>query len=384
MVLSSFLSWFRPWWKSSETDYDTVLSRLTKEIDSVQGRLVHVNRRERRASITLTLYAILVWLVYAVFLWYWTAERRLAMSKKERFQLWSSVLLGLLFIISTRSLVRWWYRKIATGEEKHLRSLQGTRRKKIDEIKLATRYDHLRNLLEKYDDTAVKPTGGPEGTSKNKSDKAANLSKANQTPQKRSVQGPVMPTTAASLNNDLRAVPGNNPTVPNPALQRPERFQKTWMDKVADKILGAENGGQPVAAEQKYALICRICFTHNGLCPKEDWQEVQYICPRCGTFNSRRPSSAPVSSPWTKSSRKGQQSPDSLTRSPPASPSPSGLHASFNSDLPEGRGDELDVEEEDENSDDAELMREKKKEKESQLRNRKSAGKAGLDKMDVD
>jgi sterol desaturase/sphingolipid hydroxylase (fatty acid hydroxylase superfamily) len=116
MAFFSFLSWFRPWWKTSETDYDTVLNRLTKDIDSVQGRLVHINRRERRASITLTLYAILVWLVYAVFLWYWTAAKRLEMTKRERVQLWSPVWLGLVFIIFARFLVRFWYRRIATGE----------------------------------------------------------------------------------------------------------------------------------------------------------------------------------------------------------------------------------------------------------------------------
>ena len=61
--------------------------------------------------------------------------------------------------------------------------------------------------------------------------------------------------------------------VPSQKIQTQSR--RHWLDRVADKVLGAEAGGQEVKAEQRYALICRICFTHNGLCPKEEWEEVR-------------------------------------------------------------------------------------------------------------
>ena len=38
----SFLSWIRPWWKTAKTDYETVLKRLTKDINDVQARLIRV------------------------------------------------------------------------------------------------------------------------------------------------------------------------------------------------------------------------------------------------------------------------------------------------------------------------------------------------------
>lgn len=96
MLFFSFLSWFRPWWKTSETDYETVLSRLSKDINTVQTRLVRINYRERKASVTLTFYAVLLWLIYATGLWYWSADKRLEMSKGERAKLWSPVVLGLI------------------------------------------------------------------------------------------------------------------------------------------------------------------------------------------------------------------------------------------------------------------------------------------------
>lgn len=73
-------------------------------------------------------------------------------------------------------------------------------------------------------------------------------------------------------------------------------MQKTWMDKLADAILGADPSA--TGPEQKYALICARCHAHNGLALKIEFNEVQYICPHCGHFNSRRPSSVPVSSPF--------------------------------------------------------------------------------------
>lgn len=302
MIFFSFLSWFRPWWKTSETDYETVLSRLSKDITMVQTRLVRINQRERRASVTLTLYAILLWLLYAVVLWYWSADKRLAMSKGERFKLWSPVLLGLLIIISTRTLVRWWYARIARGEETHLRSLQRTRRKKIDEIKQATRYDHLRSLLEKYDDTAPvkqaddasgRPSGRARGSSRaTKTDKVppstpgprrGRMPEANPAPS----TGPSLAINDVVVDSEGKPVPETGAlglsvrgkdTASQLQSQSQTQLPRTWLDRVADKILGAEAGGQQVAAEQRYALICRICFTHNGLCPKEDWQEIrEYI-----------------------------------------------------------------------------------------------------------
>lgn len=172
-----------------------------------------------------------------------------------------------------------------TIAETHLRSLQRTRRKKIDEIKLATRYDHLRSLLEKYDDTAVPVAVGKKGTTeRTRSARTGGplarkeLEQAPKPSGQTQLQGPA--GQEAKVGGGEGGESKNGVVVQGPVgavqpSQRQEQFQRTWMDRLADKILGAEMGGQQVAAEQRYALICRICFTHNGLCPKEDWEEVR-------------------------------------------------------------------------------------------------------------
>ncbi|PWN32125.1 uncharacterized protein FA14DRAFT_162375 [Meira miltonrushii] len=383
MAFFSFLSWFRPWWKTTETDYETVLARLTKDIQNVQTRLIRVNQRERRSSITLTLYAILLWLAYTLFVYFTTTEKRPLMTKSERFHVWLPSVIGLIIIISVRSIVRWWFRRVCTGEEKHLRSLQRARRKKIDEIKQATKFDHLRSLLERYDDTAPNRPGMKRGGSSmdGKQIKQAQQSNTQATrqfqgmkdgkPVNGGTQTGAIPADAQAFSTPVKNVQktaqgqpvptivttGTGAALPFDTPQQHLRFQKTWLDRVADKILGVETSEQDVGAEQRYALICHVCLTHNGLCPKEDWEEVQYICPRCGTFNSRRPSSVPVTSPWSSSntptnrrSSLGAPSPARSLRDLPGSPSTKSILLESAS-APSGLGNTSGLEEEDEEAD---------------------------------
>lgn len=292
--------------------------------------------------------------------------------------------------------------------EKHLRSLQRTRRKKIDEIKQATRYDHLRSLLEKYDDTAGMALSSNELNGvKGKSKTSARAPRAsmpasmgpNSSQRTRAPliteSGPTLAVNDVAVREEkgkgIAVRPGmkSSPSLSNgtpvepglPTLKQ-SQFQRTWLDRVADKILGAEVGGQATAAEQRYALICRICYTHNGLCPKEEWEEVQYICPRCGTFNSRRPSTAPVSTPWTKSTSQEGHSPATSSIMLP-SPTPSKLT------LPGGGSDESGNKEEDAIDESREELI-KDEQKQDTIRSRKSTlgkihdAQSDMEEMEVD
>ena len=41
---------------------------------------------------------------------------------------------------------------------------------------------------------------------------------------------------------------------------------RKWYDRLADAVLGEDSDGTPGrGAQSKYALICKKCFTHNGL-----------------------------------------------------------------------------------------------------------------------
>ncbi|KDN36328.1 hypothetical protein K437DRAFT_260152 [Tilletiaria anomala UBC 951] len=429
--MSSSLRYLLPWhWlpfrlfsrRKSETDYETILESLAKDVVKVQSRLTQIRQRERRAMITIPFYILVIWAFHTWLCWYmaWLgplSEVPAALLSGEELHWkktgsWLPVLstpVGLLF---GRRIVRWWYKRIATAEEKHLRRLRKTQRSKIEEIKKATRYDHLRMLLSKYDDTQGatntprRPSPGvPSGGStarvegqqqqqlthiqqQQQVQKGLGTQSSMDNPQRRSMSNPSQlgihlrhseteksPTEVgengaafaskqhpnfphkasngspvvqqvdtvlaaakngnASGSEDVRprlssdsvqqqqqranqqatafsASSAHDVHIPS-SIQQQQSYRKplplaqiqpqvqapsrTFLDKVADLMLGPDPTTRGPGPEQRYALICPDCKRHNGLCMKEDWEEIQYICPNCGRFNSNRPSTVPTSWP---------------------------------------------------------------------------------------
>ncbi|EST04513.1 protein of unknown function DUF2296 [Kalmanozyma brasiliensis GHG001] len=343
LVSGSFLPWKRT---NRETDYETVLSRLETEIQDVQSRLTQIRLRERRASVTLTLQAFLLWAIYTFVCWFFgllTLRRTRPLDpdsgwKNARmYGVWVPVVGSPVLIISTRRIVRWWYRRIGAAEDKHLIDLKRQKREKIDELKRATKYDHLKMLLEKYDEAGPKgasanapstPTKGKPGSksaspsSKNATQSPASAGSAASTPQRGGAPGPALTTPEAQALQAQRMalMRQQGGVIQPPRSAAPAApLPKTWMDKVADAILGSDPSA--LGPEQKYALICARCHAHNGLALKDEFNEVQYACPHCGHFNSRRPSSAPVSSPFNSSAGARTRVPDQSVDTTPSKPS---------------------------------------------------------------
>lgn len=328
---------FRPWsWfrrGAPQTDYEEVLSALQEEIDHVQTNLVQIQTRKRRATIILPIWASLFWAIYTgvVYLLGWLGG---AGGSGDVIVVWGPILLAPFLIFFTRRIVRWWYKRVQAAEEGHLKDLKKQRGAKIEEIKKATRYDHLRKLLDKYDNEDGAGPKSVQGTPV----KGGAPGQQPQTPARSGV-APTQPNTPASMQRQplhqpitpaMRAVNGGGPlpppppTIVRPPLPSAMPTERTWLDRVADAVLGSDPSSATLGPEQKYALICSNCKKHNGLATREEFDEVreycrgscvrvrvekqstdkldlmlaEYICPHCGTFNTRRPSSVPVSSPW--------------------------------------------------------------------------------------
>ncbi|KIM20854.1 hypothetical protein M408DRAFT_30053 [Serendipita vermifera MAFF 305830] len=69
---------------------------------------------------------------------------------------------------------------------------------------------------------------------------------------------------------------------PIPIAPTPRR----WYDRLADAVLGEDGDSTPGGAQNKYALICKKCFTHNGLVRESEVDETQFICMKCGFLNA--------------------------------------------------------------------------------------------------
>ncbi|CAO1635868.1 unnamed protein product [Parajaminaea phylloscopi] len=246
---------------------------------------------------------------------------------------WWPIVAAPIVIFFARSIVKWWYKRVQTAEEQHLKDLQKQRKEKIEEIKKATKYDHLRKLLEQYDEegkagmaqspqTPTRPVAGQKpgsaagatrsdtkAASKANGSSANNLTSQQRAPLPSGMRHSQQPPTSAGFSAAQQ--------------QQPLPQHRTWVDRMADAVLGADPASSPLLGpEQKYALICSQCKHHNGLATKEEFQEIQYICPHCNSFETRRPSSVPVSSPWKSSPSVAGDAASLKSKSRVATPSP--------------------------------------------------------------
>ena len=172
--------------------------------------------------------------------------------------------------------------------EKALIALRKQQREKIEEIKNKTNYYSTRNLIERYDD-------GPRPS--------APATPQRPTAPRQPPQPQMPPQTPARIGGQL------NPQTPAPAHMSPSLQQqlsrayttsvagssgpltmmlniasplrpmppprKQWFDKLADAILGDDDGGTVGAAASRYALICQKCFAHNGLVKESVWEDAR-------------------------------------------------------------------------------------------------------------
>lgn len=284
--------------KSEPEDFEQVLAALQDDIHKRETRLSEIRLRERRITLLVTLYTVGFWVAY-VSVWYANPallpllvanERTNAL---EKFVKGVPVAVGPILILFARRMVQLFYERKETAEETTLRELRKQQRAKIEEFKKKSKYYETRDLLERYDD-APTPDSPPRK-------RAVTM----MGPGPGSQGGPNL-TSTNSPRNQLQVPKIQTPTRPGPQLpphltgtprQPMPPPRKQWFDKVADALLGEDDvTGGPA---NRYALICQKCFAHNGLVKESMWEDVQYLCPKCGHFNpsmrSVRDGTAPVS-----------------------------------------------------------------------------------------
>ncbi|KZT04546.1 uncharacterized protein LAESUDRAFT_728038 [Laetiporus sulphureus 93-53] len=265
----SFFGWFK---KSKPEDYEQVLASLALDIQKRQTRLSEIRLRERRSTLYFSLVAVALWASWSG-LWYAGLLPNVSghnrNSSFERTAKGVPVFLGPILILFTRRIVQIWYTRIGDKEEKALVTLRKQQRDKIEEIKNKTNYYSTRNLLERYDDGSS--IGGASSPIRPRMPQQRIPPSPQREPQVRKPNPPV----SSQLQQHLSPLP----QYPLPPLR------KQWFDKLADAILGDDDGSVSTAAS-RYALICQKCFAHNGLVKESQWEDTQYVCPKCGYFNS--------------------------------------------------------------------------------------------------
>ena len=294
------------WWRdTSSSDYETVLAALASEIDQVQTTLFDIKTRKRRAIHTVLGYMTAAWLALLAVIWAAAALRSApggSVTARTNTPMLALVLGTPLLIALLHRVVSMWYGRLERAQEQHLRTLRAQKRAKVNEIKKATDFDHLRRLLERYDDDPKsrreqprRNDSGAPGDQPQLRGKASMPTLGARVPPQQG-RGPVqqqharVPSAPGQVNMGLapRASHAPAPAIGADSQSGRELLgglappitmthltgRRTWLDKVADMILGTDPYGTTME-EQQYALICRNCFRHNGLVPKQELGEIR-------------------------------------------------------------------------------------------------------------
>jgi len=163
-----------------------------------------------------------------------------------------------------------WYnnRKLTTYKNK-LTELRSEKKKILDEVMEKETFKVAKEILEKYDPRQLQSM-----TSQNFMNHKT-LQSTNNIKQFSSSGRPVnritnMVQPPAIMSSTVRP----KLTLPRPILSK----DRTIFDRVADIVLG--DGPQ-----NRYALICRTCGSHNGMARKEEFDYLAYRCAYCSQWN---------------------------------------------------------------------------------------------------
>uniref|UniRef100_A0A3P8P8M2 Endoplasmic reticulum junction formation protein lunapark n=1 Tax=Astatotilapia calliptera TaxID=8154 RepID=A0A3P8P8M2_ASTCA len=247
----------------------------------------------------LLLYSSLLYLITCVVVYFWYLPE----------QLMGRLILSLPFLIVPllvwllrKLLIKFFSRRTEKNNEK-LEDLKAEKRKILEEVMETETYKNAKMILERFDPDSKKnielestpvapqitPKPGQELRHRNVIPKAPPVvvnpasEAAARGPPERSLSAiaaqqslmrkPVTPGTP---------VPGVGMHPPGPPLARPViPRERGAMDRVIEYLVG--DGPQ-----NRYALICQQCLSHNGMALKEEFEYIAFRCAYCYFLNPAR------------------------------------------------------------------------------------------------
>lgn len=280
-----------------------VLEGLEKEIDQLEGSRKKHQERQRRLIATLILYSIVIYIGGAVvFYFYFFPDKW-----KERLLYSLPLLVFPLVIWVVKRTLHWYFVKRIAGNDMALQDLRDKKQKILEDVMEKETYKKAKEILEKYDPARFKEIETPKPKSPTKSHPGTELRQ--RTVQQRSPPGsqirpgmtprlPTQPVQSGSVRpgmtpygpragvqgmqpRNLMVTPQVNgygtpqgPPLPRPILPR----DRGLMDRMLEYLVG--DGPQ-----NRYALICRNCSSHNGMALKEEFEYIDFRCCYCYAVN---------------------------------------------------------------------------------------------------
>ncbi|KAK7205190.1 hypothetical protein BZA70DRAFT_279280 [Myxozyma melibiosi] len=262
----------------SPSSYEKILDTLASKIRKSESKIHSLRLSQRRLVGLLTLYSLLLYLAFLVYV---------ALSNRYR-EPWMvfHALAAPVLIWLTRRLITAVYTRLLKREDSNLQVLRASQKAKIEELKSSMKYYTTKSLIDRF-----------EADSKTDSDSKKDAKTRGRSKQKDLPAAPVDPVPAGEeffdesqllqqqeLQQQLNQMQYTSNLRQLPATTYEPRDPK-WYDRILDVIVGEDE----MSPRNRYALLCSRCGTHNGLAPPgQEPSEVRYRCPVCGQWNPEK------------------------------------------------------------------------------------------------
>ncbi|XP_051022068.1 endoplasmic reticulum junction formation protein lunapark [Acomys russatus] len=296
-------------WRAKPSTVE-VLENIDKEIQALEEFREKNQRLQKLWVGRLIIYSSVLYLFTCliVYLWYLPDEftARLVMTLP---------FFAFPFIIWTiRILLIFFFSKRTERNNEALDDLKSQKKKILEEVMEKETYKTAKLILERFDPDSKKakefepPSAGAAVTAKpgqeirQRTAAQRNLSPAPASssqgppPQVAVSPGPskdasapggppertVAPALPRRLGSPATSVPGMGLHPPGPPLARPILpRERGALDRIVEYLVG--DGPQ-----NRYALICQQCFSHNGMALKEEFEYIAFRCAYCFFLNPAR------------------------------------------------------------------------------------------------
>ncbi|KAI5966197.1 uncharacterized protein KGF55_000506 [Candida pseudojiufengensis] len=278
--------------------FEKELNSIAENINKTKQQLIKLRINKRSINKKLSLFNFITYLLIFFYSYVSIPIDTIATNRIQRFIKGQSkfnfyLLIGfpLISILITK-IINFIFKYLINSQDHHLDNLKQRHKLKIDELKKITKYNETNELINKYDDKP-KPTpqqlqqqqqqfiNQPNKNTKSKSLREQALKELHLNEQHLSSnQSPI-------IQQQINHTPKPNlQTSSSPVSPPPAPQKRTIQDKLLDLFIGSDNSE---SIENRYALICSHCFSHNGLAPPncDDPNNIKYKCWKCGSMNGK-------------------------------------------------------------------------------------------------
>ncbi|KAJ1743889.1 hypothetical protein IWW42_002608 [Coemansia sp. RSA 1085] len=310
-----------------EENYEEILSSLEHDIRQAEKQRSLAIERMDWWAYNWLFYTGICWLAYLIgYILYIWPERHDSQSSGF---LMHSTMVGVspLLVYYGNMTIKTMCKRVINRHEARISRLREDLKERLDELKKKTAFDTTKNLIDRY-------SGGERNLAAEQQMEKGPKARLKQEAKNRRRTMPNFGTPGSLAKSNMAASPdtsllaarsmqartqqqqqqqqllqkhqamnsqGVNPSPQTAAMQsapvvetgvvrvapqgmpQPQAngaASRPWLDKLVNQLVG------DVGSEHdKYALICRHCYGHNGLVLEEEIRSIQYTCPKCGKFN---------------------------------------------------------------------------------------------------